>query len=149
MEAPPAFSQCAPSSRRDQAHQANKRAEQSDGRACGNKTAKHYVPLLASYLPPFTTPMTSFIIQAHEKREVPPSWKQHPECPFCRIIRGEAPAHRIYETDKVIALLGQLSYIKLVTCIVRHLTTYSLRRYIATTPRTHASNTQDTYFPRI
>lgn len=50
--------------------------------------------------------MTSFIIQAHEGRPLPESWKQDPNCPFCRIIKGELPAFRVYEDDKVIAVLG-------------------------------------------
>ena len=52
--------------------------------------------------------MTSFIIKAHENRTLPDTWQQHPDCPFCRIVRGEAPAHKLYENDKVVALLGRL-----------------------------------------
>ncbi|OBZ71659.1 Protein hit [Grifola frondosa] len=52
--------------------------------------------------------MTSFIIQAHEGRPLPQSWRVHPDCPFCRIIRGDAPAFRIYEDEKVIAILGTI-----------------------------------------
>lgn len=51
-------------------------------------------------------PMTSFIIQAHEGRPLPESWKPDPDCPFCRIIKGDLPAFRVYEDDKVIAVLG-------------------------------------------
>ena len=51
--------------------------------------------------------MTSFIIQAHENRELPQSWRNHPECPFCRIITGEASAFKVYEDEKVIAVLGK------------------------------------------
>lgn len=50
--------------------------------------------------------MTSFIIKAHEGRDVPASWQGHPECPFCRILQGDAPAFKVYEDDKVIAILG-------------------------------------------
>ncbi|KAI0947473.1 hypothetical protein AcW1_007693 [Taiwanofungus camphoratus] len=53
--------------------------------------------------------MTSFIIKAHEGRPVPSSWRSHPDCPFCRIIRGEAPAFRLFEDDRVIAILGAFS----------------------------------------
>lgn len=49
--------------------------------------------------------MTSFIIQAHEARPIPSLWKDDADCPFCRIIRGDAPAVRVYENDKVIAIL--------------------------------------------
>ncbi|KAI0916997.1 hypothetical protein AcW2_007246 [Taiwanofungus camphoratus] len=52
--------------------------------------------------------MTSFIIKAHEGRPVPSSWRSHPDCPFCRIIRGEAPAFRLFEDDRVIAILDIL-----------------------------------------
>jgi hypothetical protein len=50
--------------------------------------------------------MTSFIIKAHETRELPVSWKNHQECPFCRIISGDGPAFKVYEDEKVIAFLG-------------------------------------------
>lgn len=50
--------------------------------------------------------MTSFIIDSHKDRGISASWKQDPECPFCRIVRGELPAFRLYETDQVIAILG-------------------------------------------
>jgi diadenosine tetraphosphate (Ap4A) HIT family hydrolase len=50
--------------------------------------------------------MTSFLIDAQNNRSVHPSWKQSPSCPFCRIIRGELPAYRVYENDKVVAILG-------------------------------------------
>jgi len=49
--------------------------------------------------------MTSFIIQAHEARSIPSVWKDDANCPFCLIIRGESPAVRVYENDKVIAIL--------------------------------------------
>ncbi|KAI0785225.1 HIT-like protein [Abortiporus biennis] len=52
--------------------------------------------------------MTSFIIKAHEGRELPSSWKEDPECIFCRIIRGDASAFKLYETDKVVAFLDIL-----------------------------------------
>lgn len=52
--------------------------------------------------------MTSFIIKAHEGLSIPTSWKTEPQCPFCQIIQGEAPAFRLYEDDKVIAFLDIL-----------------------------------------
>ncbi|OCH91892.1 HIT-like protein [Obba rivulosa] len=52
--------------------------------------------------------MTSFMIQAHEGRQIPTSWKSDPDCIFCRIIKGETPAFRVYEDDKVIAILDIL-----------------------------------------
>ena len=51
--------------------------------------------------------MTSFVIKAHENRTVPPAWSSvSPECPFCRIIRGESPAYKVYEDDMIVAILG-------------------------------------------
>ncbi|KAJ3525106.1 hypothetical protein NM688_g8456 [Phlebia brevispora] len=52
--------------------------------------------------------MTSFIIKAHAHRAAPDSWKPEPGCPFCRIIHGQAPAFKVYETEKVIAVLDIL-----------------------------------------
>jgi len=52
--------------------------------------------------------MTSFIIQAQEGRPVPQSWKHDADCPFCCIIRGDAAAYRVFENDKVIAILDIL-----------------------------------------
>ncbi|KAI8986079.1 HIT-like protein [Trametes punicea] len=49
--------------------------------------------------------MTSFIIKAHENRPLPAEWKTDPGCAFCKIIRGEAPAYKVYETDRIIAIL--------------------------------------------
>lgn len=54
------------------------------------------------------TTMTSFIIQAHERRQIPPSWKQDSTCTFCSIIRGQSPAFKVYEDELVIAVLGEL-----------------------------------------
>lgn len=51
--------------------------------------------------------MTSFIIKAHEGRQLHPSWGQDPDCAFCRIIRGELPAAIVYENDSVVAILGE------------------------------------------
>ncbi|KAH9841499.1 HIT-like protein [Rhodofomes roseus] len=52
--------------------------------------------------------MTSFIIKAHADRPVPEAWQADPDCPFCRIIRGEASAFRLYENDHVVAFLDIL-----------------------------------------
>ncbi|KAI0075062.1 HIT-like protein [Panus rudis PR-1116 ss-1] len=48
--------------------------------------------------------MTSFIIRAHEGREVSEPWNGS-ECIFCRIVRNEAPSYRIFENDRVLAIL--------------------------------------------
>ncbi|OJT13633.1 hypothetical protein TRAPUB_9822 [Trametes pubescens] len=50
--------------------------------------------------------MTSFIIKAHENRTLPPQWATDAGCVFCKIIRGEAPAYKLYENDRVVAILG-------------------------------------------
>ena len=51
--------------------------------------------------------MTSFVIKAHEGREIHENWRTDPFCPFCKIIRGDGPAYKVYEDDKVIAVLGR------------------------------------------
>lgn len=51
--------------------------------------------------------MTSYMIQAHENRQTPESWKNNPDCVFCNIIHGEGPAFKVYEDDKVIVVLGE------------------------------------------
>lgn len=66
--------------------------------------------------------MTSFIIDAHKDRPIPPSWEQDPECPFCRIVQGDAPAFRVYEDDMVVAVLGWLS---LTTSVVSNCIAHS------------------------
>ncbi len=50
--------------------------------------------------------MTSFVIKAHEDRALPPAWNTAPDCPFCRIVRGEAPSYILYENDRILAILG-------------------------------------------
>ncbi|KAJ7644326.1 HIT-like protein [Roridomyces roridus] len=50
--------------------------------------------------------MTSFLIKAHVGR--PSSWQSEPDCTFCRIIRNELPAVRVYENDLVLAILDIL-----------------------------------------
>ena len=60
--------------------------------------------------------MSSFIIQSHEGRQVPLAWAHDDPCPFCRIISGELPSQTVYETEKVIAILG----IQLLFCFVMH-----------------------------
>ncbi|KAH7926448.1 HIT-like protein [Leucogyrophana mollusca] len=52
--------------------------------------------------------MTSFIIKAHSDRKVPSSWKEDTECAFCRIISNDLPSTRVFENDKVIAILDIL-----------------------------------------
>ncbi|KAH8104503.1 HIT-like protein [Cristinia sonorae] len=52
--------------------------------------------------------MTSFIIKAHERRLIPESWNQDTECAFCRIIRGEGRAFKVYEDELVVAVLDIL-----------------------------------------
>jgi len=46
--------------------------------------------------------MTSFLIADHKDRTSP--WAADP-CPFCEIIDNSLPAFRVYENDKVIAIL--------------------------------------------
>lgn len=53
--------------------------------------------------------MTSFIISAHLDRFSAPSWEHNADCPFCRIIKGELDAFRVYEDANVIAILGALA----------------------------------------
>lgn len=50
--------------------------------------------------------MTSFIIKAHEGRSPPEAWKTDPDCAFCRILKGQAPAFKVFENELVIAILG-------------------------------------------
>ncbi|EMD40001.1 hypothetical protein CERSUDRAFT_132773 [Gelatoporia subvermispora B] len=52
--------------------------------------------------------MTSFMIKAHEGRPVPSAWRSDPDCAFCRILRRETSAFRVYEDEKVIAILDIL-----------------------------------------
>lgn len=63
-------------------------------------------PFLATTSTTTSSFMTSFIIKAHEKRAIPSSWKDDSSCPFCRIVRGEGPAFKVYEDEMVIAVLG-------------------------------------------
>ncbi|KAI0657348.1 HIT-like protein [Cubamyces menziesii] len=49
--------------------------------------------------------MTSFIIKAHENRPLPLEWRTDPGCTFCRIVRGQAHAFKVYEDEKIIAIL--------------------------------------------
>ncbi|RDB17972.1 hypothetical protein Hypma_000788 [Hypsizygus marmoreus] len=64
--------------------------------------------------------MTSFIIKAHESRPPAPSWLQGSEsdCPFCRIIRGELPAQRVFEDEETIAILDILPLRKGHTLVI-------------------------------
>ncbi|KAL1686856.1 HIT-like domain-containing protein [Schizophyllum commune] len=60
--------------------------------------------------------MTSFIIKAHLNRRIHPDWlrtdaqvkmiEDDPAtCTFCRIIRGELPARKVFENEEVVAFL--------------------------------------------
>lgn len=54
--------------------------------------------------------MTSFIIKSHVDRPPAPSWNSsqdsEADCTFCRIIRNEIPAFKLFEDDRVLAILG-------------------------------------------
>ncbi|KAI0766390.1 HIT-like protein [Trametes elegans] len=52
--------------------------------------------------------MTSFIIKQTESRPLPAQWQTDPACPFCKIVRGDAPAYKLYENESVIAILDIL-----------------------------------------
>ncbi|KDR82644.1 hypothetical protein GALMADRAFT_58051 [Galerina marginata CBS 339.88] len=62
--------------------------------------------------------MTSFIIKAHEHRPLHSTWAQDQDCTFCRIIRGELTASKVYENDKVIAILDILPLRKGHTLVI-------------------------------
>lgn len=51
--------------------------------------------------------MTSFLIKAHVGRKMPLEWEENDSCAFCRIIERQSFASIVYETDKVIAILGE------------------------------------------
>lgn len=36
-----------------------------------------------------------------------PAWPSDPTCPFCRIVRGEAEAHLVYEDETTVAFLDR------------------------------------------
>ncbi|KAJ7505534.1 HIT-like protein [Mycena galericulata] len=61
--------------------------------------------------------MTSFLIKAHESRP-PSSWGSDPDCAFCRIVSGDAPATRVFENDLVIAILDILPLRKGHTLVI-------------------------------
>ncbi|KIK92505.1 hypothetical protein PAXRUDRAFT_829893 [Paxillus rubicundulus Ve08.2h10] len=48
------------------------------------------------------------MIDAHVDRKLQQDWKDDSRCTFCRIIANELPATRLYENDKVIAILDIL-----------------------------------------
>ncbi|KLO05932.1 HIT-like protein [Schizopora paradoxa] len=52
--------------------------------------------------------MTSQILSSHINRDISPQWKSDSSCPFCRIISGDSPAFKVYETENVIAVLDIL-----------------------------------------
>jgi len=49
--------------------------------------------------------MTSFLIDSQIDRKVHKSWKEDAACAFCRIIREELPAYRVFEDEHVVAIL--------------------------------------------
>ena len=62
--------------------------------------------------------MTSFIIKAHLNRRIHPDWLRKDAevkmieddpatCTFCRIIRGELRARKVFENEEVVAFLGE------------------------------------------
>ncbi|KAK0464310.1 HIT-like protein [Desarmillaria tabescens] len=61
--------------------------------------------------------MTSFLIKAHVNRK-PSAWHSDPECAFCRIINNETPSRRVYEDDKIIAILDILPLRKGHTLVI-------------------------------
>ncbi|KAH8114593.1 HIT-like protein [Phellopilus nigrolimitatus] len=53
--------------------------------------------------------MTSFIIDSHVDRRVSPMWTPETDsCPFCHIVQGKNPAHKVYENEKVVVILDIL-----------------------------------------
>ncbi|KAF8073666.1 HIT-like protein [Lyophyllum atratum] len=64
--------------------------------------------------------MTSFIIKDHLERPTAPSWAPDSDssCTFCRIIRNEIPAYRVFEDDEVIAILDILPLRKGHTLVI-------------------------------
>ncbi|KAJ7202803.1 HIT-like protein [Mycena pura] len=61
--------------------------------------------------------MTSFLIQAHENRPAS-AWNNDAECVFCRIVRNESPAARVFENELVIAILDILPLRKGHTLVI-------------------------------
>ncbi|KAL4080632.1 HIT-like domain-containing protein [Scleroderma citrinum] len=51
--------------------------------------------------------MTSFMIKEQVDRKVHEEWKGDGRCTFCRVIAKELPSTIVYETDKVVAILGK------------------------------------------
>ncbi|KAH7885103.1 HIT-like protein [Phlebopus sp. FC_14] len=51
--------------------------------------------------------MTSFMIGEHVGRQLHEDWKDT-RCTFCRIVADELPSTRVYENEKVIAILDIL-----------------------------------------
>ncbi|KAJ7597513.1 HIT-like protein [Mycena floridula] len=48
--------------------------------------------------------MTSFIIKSHLERVASGQWKSS-DCAFCAIIQDDSPAFRVYENERVLAIL--------------------------------------------
>ncbi|KAF5318249.1 hypothetical protein D9611_014677 [Ephemerocybe angulata] len=62
--------------------------------------------------------MTSFIIDAHLDRKIPPKWNKDESCTFCRIIDRELPSSIVFENEQVIAILDILPLRKGHTLVI-------------------------------
>ena len=95
--------------------------------------------------------MTSFIIKAHEGRSVPSTWAEDVDCAFCRVIKGELPTSKVYENEKVIAILGepQLFSHKWNEVQEPSTLTYVLSRYFASEEGAHSCHPKSTHPPVI
>ncbi|KAL1742032.1 HIT-like domain-containing protein [Schizophyllum fasciatum] len=73
--------------------------------------------------------MTSFIIKAHLNRRIHPDWLKDgaqvkmldddsATCTFCRIVRGELPARKVFENEHVVAFLDIMPIRKGHTLVV-------------------------------
>ncbi|KAL1736892.1 hypothetical protein EV714DRAFT_232834 [Schizophyllum commune] len=95
---------------------------------------------------PGPAPMTSFIIKAHLNRRIHPDWLRKDAevkmieddpatCTFCRIIRGELPARKVFENEEVVAFLGALgaAVSKVCNALVKG-TTQRMKRKTELTP---------------
>lgn len=86
--------------------------------------------------------MTSFIIDAHKDRKISETWRHNPDCPFCRIIKNDLSAFKVYENDKVIAILGTTltNLLSMLTNANGSLDILPLRRgHTLIIPKTHYS----------
>ncbi|KAF9463017.1 HIT-like protein [Collybia nuda] len=66
--------------------------------------------------------MTSFIIKSHVDRLPAPSWNPYQDsetdCTFCRIVRNELPAFKVFEDDNILAILDILPLRKGHTLVI-------------------------------